>query len=421
MVTRTDAVIIGVGYVGLPLAHRATECGLGIVGFDVDQKVVDQLNQGRSHVDDLSDADVAAMVDRGFRASADPSIISAASTVVICVPTPLGEDGGPDLKYVQSAAETIAQHIKTGQTIVLESTTYPGTTEEVVLPILERSGLSAGLDFHLAFSPERVDPGNPTYGIANTPKIVGGLTPECTQAAMSFYQRFIDQVIAVSGTREAEMTKLLENTYRHINIALVNEIAQFCHELDIDVWEVIAGAATKPFGFQAFYPGPGVGGHCIPIDPNYLSFKVKHELDRPFRFVELAQEINESMPEYVASRISDLLMGRSKNLNGATVVLMGVTYKPNISDERESPAVPLANILMNAGAEVLYADPYVENWSPGGTPLTRVEPSGPEAAQADICVLLQNHRGFDSRAIAENAALLLDTRGTLTGENVTRL
>jgi len=276
-----DLVVIGLGYVGLPLAQEATRSGLSVVGLDVSAEVVDGLNSGRSHVDDLTDADVLQMLEGGFAATTDASVIADAGTVVICVPTPLAPDGGPDLATVLSATRAIAEHLRAGHLVVLESTTYPGTTADEVRPILEATGLVAGRDFHLAFSPERIDPGNAAFGLRNTPKIVGGHTDGCTDAAAEFYGKVVDQVVRVRGTREAEMAKLLENTYRHINIALVNEMARFCHELGIDLWDVIEAAKSKPFGFQAFYPGPGVGGHCIPIDPNYLSYQVQTQLDIP--------------------------------------------------------------------------------------------------------------------------------------------
>ena len=337
-----NVVIIGLGYVGLPLAQEAVRVGLNVTGLDVKRATVDSLNSGRSHIDDLTDADVAAMVDGGFRATTDLLEISRADVMVICVPTPLSETDGPDLTAVRAASESAGKLLKPGALVVLESTTYPGTTDEVVRPLLEKaSGLTAGLDFHLAFSPERIDPGNEVYGIRNTPKVVGGITPACTEAAAGFYGLVCDTVVRAKSAREAEMAKLLENTYRHVNIALVNEMAIFCHELGVDLWDAIRCAATKPFGFQAFYPGPGVGGHCIPIDPNYLSYKVR-TLGYPFRFVELAQEINSRMPGYVVDRAAELLNTDAKPLNGAKVLLLGVTYKKDIADQRESPARPIA-------------------------------------------------------------------------------
>ncbi|MGH8964026.1 MAG: nucleotide sugar dehydrogenase, partial [Actinomycetes bacterium] len=322
-----DLVVIGLGYVGLPLVREACRAGLRVAGLDRDARVVAGLKAGLSHIDDVAPAETEAMLEAGFVPSLQEDVLDGARTVIICVPTPLSPEGGPDLTAVRGAAETVARHVKPGTLVVLESTTYPGTTDEVVRPILETSGLVAGEEFHLAFSPERIDPGNPVYGMKNTPKVVGGLTPEATQHAAALYGRFVDTVVVAKGAREAEMAKLLENTYRHINIALVNEMARFCHELDIDLWDVIRLAKTKPFGFQAFYPGPGVGGHCIPIDPNYLSHNVRSRLGYPFRFVELAQEINATMPAYVARRAQDILNEDAKAMRGSRVLLLGVTYK----------------------------------------------------------------------------------------------
>ena len=417
-----DLIVIGLGYVGLPLAQQAIRAGLRVVGFDVSTRVTKGLNAGKSHVDDLTDADVGAMLAAGFRATANESEIADAGAAVICVPTPLSDDGGPDLRAVTSATEAVGRNLRRGMLVVLESTTYPGTTEELVKPILESaSQLSATTDFHLAFSPERIDPGNPTYGIKNTPKVVGGITPESTLAAAEFYGRFIDTVVPAKGAREAETAKLLENTYRHVNIALVNEMARFCHELDIDLWDVIRLAKTKPFGFQAFYPGPGVGGHCIPIDPNYLSHNVRTRLGYPFRFVELAQEINASMPSYVVRRAQDILNLDSKALRGATILLLGVTYKPNISDQRESPAVPLAEALMDQGVRVLFHDPHVEKWRVRGVSLDRVLELSEDVRQADLAILLQNHSSYDADALAAAAKRFFDTRGITTGAQVHRL
>lgn len=416
-----DVVIIGLGYVGLPLAQEATRAGLKVVGFDISQGVVDGLNAGRSHVDDLSDADIAEMVAGGFEATTDESRIGAGKAVVICVPTPLSDEGGPDLRPINAAVGAVARNLAPGMLVVLESTTYPGTTDEVVRPALEAGGLVAGSDFFLAFSPERIDPGNEKFGAKNTPKVVGGHTSACTDAAAAFYGAFVDTVVRAKGTREAETAKLLENTYRHINIALVNEMARFCHELGIDLWDVIEAARSKPFGFQAFYPGPGVGGHCIPIDPNYLSHNVRARLGYPFRFVELAQEINTSMPGYVVTRIQDLLNTEGKPLKGSRVLLLGVTYKPNIADQRESPAVPLARSLMAKGAVVAYHDPHVQDWA-ALPEAVRVQDAAAGAGQADITVLVQNHREYDVDALAGAAQVFFDTRGKVSeGEKVTRL
>ena len=367
-----NVVIIGLGYVGLPLAAEAVRVGLNVTGLDVKQATVDSLNSGRSHIDDLADADIAAMVAGGFRATADLAGCGTPDVMVICVPTPLSESDGPDLTAVRAATESAGKLLRQGTLVVLESTTYPGTTDEVVRPLLEKaSGLTAGLDFHLAFSPERIDPGNEVYGIRNTPKVVGGITPACTEAAAGFYGLVCDTVVRAKSAREAEMAKLLENTYRHVNIALVNEMAIFCHELGVDLWDAIRCAATKPFGFQAFWPGPGVGGHCIPIDPNYLSYKVRTELSYPFRFVELAQEINSRMPGYVVDRAAEILNSDAKPLNGARVLLLGVTYKKDIADQRESPARPIARKLLQRGAVLSYHDPFVESWQVDGRDIPR--------------------------------------------------
>jgi len=314
---------------------------------------------------------------------------------------------------VRAAAQTAGRLLRAGTLVSLESTTYPGTTAEVVRPLLEKaSGLNAGTDFWLAFSPERIDPGNPVYGFRNTPKIVGGLTPSCTDAAEAFYRQICDQVVRAKSAREAEMAKLLENTYRHVNIALVNEMLIFCRELDVDLWDAIRCAATKPFGFQPFYPGPGVGGHCIPIDPNYLSYKVR-TLGYPFRFVELAQEINGRMPGYVTDRAAELLNTHAKAVNGAKVLLLGVTYKRDIADQRESPARPLARKLLGRGAQVSYHDPYVPGWLVDGRAIPRAENLDAALADADLVILLQAHRGYDPAQLTRRARLLLDTRGVI--------
>lgn len=416
-----DLVVIGLGYVGLPLAQEASRAGLAVTGLDVSTSVVDGLNAGRSHVDDLSDADIADMLGRGFVATTDAAVIADARAVVICVPTPLTPEGGPDLGAVMGATRAIAAHLQPGQLVVLESTTYPGTTDDEVRPVLEEGGLVAGRDFHLAFSPERIDPGNEHFGMRNTPKVVGGHTEACTDAAAEFYGAFVDTVVRARGTREAEMAKLLENTYRHINIALVNEMARFCHELDIDLWDVITAAKSKPFGFQAFYPGPGVGGHCIPIDPNYLSYQVQAKLGYPFRFVELAQEINAGMPSYVVRRIQDALNDEGKPLRGSRVLLLGVTYKPDIADQRESPAKPIAVELRDKGAVVEFHDPHVTTWRLGSDALERVDDLDAALTRADLVVLLQNHAAYDLAAVTAAASRLFDTRGATSGPKVVRL
>src|SRR5271166_1980914 len=376
-----DVLVIGLGYVGLPLAVQAARAGFRVTGYDTGAEIIDGLMAGRSHVDDITDAEVAGMLGRGFRATAAEAEIGPQDVIVICVPTPLSVADGPDLS--------------------------------VVRPLLEKtSGLTAGLDFSLVFSPERIDPGNPEFSLANTPKIVGGVTPSCADAAVSFYERICEQVVRAKSAREAEMAKLLENTYRHVNIALVNEMAIFCRELDVDLWDAIRCAATKPFGFQAFYPGPGVGGHCIPIDPNYLSYKVR-TLGYPFRFVELAQEINGRMPGYVTERAAELLNRNAQPVNGARVLLLGVTYKRDIADQRESPAGPIARRLRARGAAIAYHDPHVPAWQVDGEAVPRAADLDAAVAAADLVLLLQPHHDYDLAQIARTARLLLDTRGVV--------
>lgn len=414
-------VIIGQGYVGLPLAQGAVGAGLKVTGLDLNRNTVENLNKGISHVDDISDSEVKVMLDSGYSATADSAIISTADVVVVCVPTPLGDGGSPDLGAVEGATHSISKHMTTGTLVVLESTTYPGTTDDLVLPILEQSGLTLDVDFHLAFSPERIDPGNQSYGLTNTPKVVGGTTETSTKVASEFYSLFIDTVVPVKGTKEAETAKLLENTYRHINIALVNEMAKFCHELGIDLWNVIDAAKTKPFGFQAFYPGPGVGGHCIPIDPNYLSYQVRKSLGYPFRFVELAEEINNSMPRYVVQRIQELLNRHSRSLNQSKILLLGVTYKPDIADRRESPAEPIALLLSNSGAEISFHDPKVSSWSYDGKTIAVQEDLASAVDTADVVVLLQNHSEYDVDQLSASARIFFDTRGATTTASAHRL
>ncbi len=419
----TTVVIVGMGYVGLPLGQQAARRGFTVIGLEAAPAIVERLNQGLSHVDDLSDAEVRAMIDAGFVATTDAAAVKHADVVVICVPTPLSPSGGPDLGAIVAAGRAVAEHLVPGALVILESTTYPGTTDEFLRPILEEgSGLVAGTDFALAFSPERVDPGNATFTIENTPKVVGGYTEACGSRAAAFYEQLVDRVAVGRGTREAEMAKLLENTYRHVNIALVNEMARFSTELGIDFWDVIDLASTKPFGFQAFRPGPGVGGHCIPIDPNYLSHRVKEKLGYPFRFVELAQEINASMPAYVVQRIQQILNEDRRALNGSAVLLLGVTYKPDIADQRESPAKPLAQNLVAAGAEVTYHDPHVRSWDVEGA--VGVDADGLDRAvgDSDIVVLVQNHSAFDVDGLAKGARRFFDLRGvTSPAPHVVRL
>lgn len=417
----TKLTVVGLGYVGLPLAQEAVRSGIATVGFDVSSRTVDGLNSGHSHIDDLSDADLQEMIEGGFRATEDPAVLGEANVIVICVPTPLRSDATPDLGAVEAASRSVAESLSPGTLVVLESTTYPGTTDDVVRPILEAaSGLTAGIDFNLAYSPERIDPGNPVYGLRNTPKVVGGFSPACTERAVAFYSRVVDTVVPTAGTREAEMAKLLENTYRLVNIALMNEMVVFSHELNIDLWAAIDAARTKPFGFQAFYPGPGVGGHCIPIDPNYLSYAVR-SLGYQFRFVELAQEVSARMPAYVAVRAQEMLNAQRKAVNGASVVLLGVTYKADISDERETPARPVARRLLDLGAEVSFIDSHVERFEVDGVELPKVVDLDAAIADADLVILLQPHVDLMEAVNFSKAAAVLDTRGKLLGENVERL
>lgn len=422
----TRLVVVGQGYVGLPMALRAAESGLQVIGLDSNADVVADLNAGISHIDDVSDVDLAAGLGHGFVASADPTCVEDADAIVVCVPTPLSADGGPDLSAIEAAAHTIAAHVSPGTLVVLESTTYPGTTEEVFARIVAGDQLTVGVDLFVAFSPERIDPGNTRFNVRNTPKVVGGLTSECTRRARELYERFIDRVVEAKGAKEAEMAKLLENTFRHVNIALVNEMVRFCADLDIDLWDAIDCAETKPFGYMAFRPGPGVGGHCIPVDPSYLSHRVKAKLGYAFRMVELAEEINFAAPAYVANRIWRALNADKIALNGAKVLLVGVTYKPNISDQRESPAVPLAKQLLAWGADLSFHDPYVPRWTarPGDGKVIAdaVDDLYNAASDVDIVVLLQPHASLDLVKLARSSRRLLDTRGVLPCEgNVIRL
>jgi nucleotide sugar dehydrogenase len=406
--------VIGQGYVGLPLAIAASSSGRIVVGVDLDPGRVDELNRGVSPVGDVSDGELQAQLGTGrYSASTDFSNVKDADVVVLCVPTPYHNDA-PDLSYIQQAARQVGEFLTPGTLVVLESTTYPGTTEEILLPVLERaSGLRGGADLQVAFSPERIDPGNPTYGLHNTPKIVGGLTPEATARAQAFYGGFVDTVIPVSGPKAAEMAKLLENTFRHINIALVNELAILCQDLDVDVWEVIDAAASKPFGFMPFYPGPGVGGHCIPVDPMYLSWRVK-QFGGAAKFIDLARDVNAAMPAYVVQRLQDLLNDRERSLKGSRVLLLGVAYKPNIGDMRESPALPLIDLLQRKGVVVDYFDPHVPTLVlADGTVLESQADVLESARAADCTVVVTAHAAVDHEAVAAVAGLTFDTRNVV--------
>jgi UDP-N-acetyl-D-glucosamine dehydrogenase len=409
--------VVGLGYVGLPLAVEFARAGLDTTGIDLDPQKVDEVNAGRSYIKDVAAADVHTLRAAGcLSATTDLAAVSGLDTINICVPTPLRKTKDPDLSFVVSAVEMAADHLRPGQLVILESTTYPGTTDEVVRPILERGGLRAGRDFFLAFSPERVDPGNPTWHTRNVPKVVGGLTPLCTRLARQLYAASVDSVVEVSSPKVAEMVKLLENTFRAVNIGLVNELALMCDRLGISVWEVVDAAATKPFGFMPFYPGPGLGGHCIPIDPFYLSWKVK-EVGFEARFIELAGHVNGAMPRHVVEKVSDALNAHAKAVRGSSVLVLGVAYKRDIDDVRESPAMDVMAELVLKGARVTYHDPYVATidaraW-PGHLDLASEPLTTATLAAADCVVILTDHSGFDPDLILAHARLIVDSRNAI--------
>jgi UDP-N-acetyl-D-glucosamine dehydrogenase len=412
------AAVIGLGYVGLPLAVELAKAGMKVVGFDVHAGKVAEIKAGRSYIPDVAAADVAATVRSGhLRATTVPGDLADVDVIDICVPTPLRKTKDPDLSYVIQAVETAAAVLRKGQLIILESTTYPGTTVEVVRPALEAKGLTAGKDFFLAFSPERVDPGNPTFQTKNIPKVVGGIDEESTNLAAAFYRQVVDTVIPVSSTEVAEMVKLLENTFRAVNIGLVNELALMCHRMNIDVWEVIDAAKTKPFGFMPFYPGPGLGGHCIPIDPFYLSWKARQN-GFEARFIELAGHVNSAMPEYVVTRVAEALNTQRKALNGSRVHVLGVAYKRDVNDLRESPALDIIELLARHGAAVSYSDPYVPSFTHAHLQLTSIEPRD---ATADCGVIVTDHKVFDYKAIVQRFPLIVDTRNALKGMTDARI
>ena len=414
---RARTGVVGLGYVGLPLAVELAKAGFHATGIDLDPRKVQAIEQGRSYIPDVATADVIALRKAGkLDATTDFSIVRELDTINICVPTPLRKTKDPDMSYIVSAVEAIAKHLHRGMLIVLESTTYPGTTDEVVQPLLEATGLKAGQDFFIAFSPERVDPGNPTFQTHNVPKVVGGLTPECSQLAAALYGTAIETIVPVSSTRVAEMVKLLENTFRAVNIGLVNELALMCDRMNIDVWEVVDAAKTKPFGFMAFYPGPGLGGHCIPIDPFYLSWKAKQSGFDP-RFIELAGHINGGMPHYVVDKVSEALNTKRKSVNGSNILIIGVAYKRDIDDMRESPALDVMGLLHAKGAAVAYVDPYVpevhgREWS-GRVDIRAVEFSRGMLRQYDCVVIITDHKTLDYDVIAAEAELIVDTRNAI--------
>ena len=404
------AAVIGLGYVGLPLAMEIAAAGFDVIGIDLDKSKVDTLNQGRSYILDVPDRNIAdAVQSRKFVPTSDFSALAGADAVSICVPTPLSKSRDPDISFILAAAEEIRKYLHRDQLIVLESTTYPGTTDELIVPELETSGLKVGSDFYVAFSPERIDPGNATYTTYNTPKIVGGITPQCTEIARVFYSQFIERVIPVSSTKCAEMVKLLENTFRSVNIGMVNELALMCDLLGVDVYEVIDAAATKPFGFSPFYPGPGLGGHCIPIDPHYLAWKLK-ALNFQARFIGLAAEINGMMPSVVSSMVADGLNRVSKSVRGSKIMVLGVAYKKNVSDCRESPALDVMRLLSEKGAILSYNDPLVASVRLGRSTLNSIDASPAQIAEHDCVIILTDHSTYDIREIVESAKLVIDTR-----------
>jgi UDP-N-acetyl-D-glucosamine dehydrogenase len=413
--------VLGQGYVGLPLAVRAAEVGFDVIGFDVDAAKVKRLAAGESHVEDVSHTRLQSVLGaRTYRPSADLESLAGFDVAVISVPTPLREHL-PDLSYVERAAQNLAPYVTTGATVVLESTTYPGTTEEVVGPILEGgSGLAAGTDFYLGYSPERIDPGNLAWTFETTPKVVSGVNARSLAAVKEFFDQLVDRTVPVRGTREAELTKLLENTFRHVNIALVNELAMVAYDLGIDIWDSIEAAATKPFGFMRFTPGPGVGGHCLPIDPSYLSWQVRRSLGQTFRFVELANDINEHMPDYVVRRLIAGLNRRGVAVNGRVVLLLGLAYKRGTGDAREAPSLRIAELLQRLGADVRAADPYVlDDHVPPG--VTRVIGSPADYSEADAILVLVDHDGFDIDSLESVDAYVLDCRNVTTAPNIERL
>lgn len=405
--------IVGLGYVGLPLGVELVRAGFRVLGYDISQRVCDGLNAGVSHIKDISSAEVAELRATGrFEATTDGGRLGEADTISICVPTPLSKYKDPDVSFIVAATESIKATLRPGQVIVLESTTYPGTTREIMLPALESTGLKVGEDFFLAFSPERVDPGNPIYQTKNTPKVVGGITADCSRVACAMYAPAIDTLVPVSTTEAAELVKLLENTFRSVNIGLVNEMAIVCDKLGVDVWEVIEAAATKPFGFMKFTPGPGLGGHCIPIDPHYLAWKMRG-LNYKTRFIDLAGELNSEMPLFWVRKLMEELNGHKKSINGAKVLVIGVAYKKDIDDLRESPALDILGLLHQHGAEVSYHDPYVAKFSEAGYDYTSVPLTESALQDADAVFVVTDHSNIDWALIKRHAKLAVDTRHVL--------
>jgi len=414
LVSREAAVgVVGLGYVGLPLAVEFADAGFDVIGVDVSKEKVSQINAGNNYIRDVEGERLAKVVDSGkLRATTDYDVVRALDAVSICVPTPLSKSREPDITHILRACNEISQRMHRPMLIVLESTSYPGTTQELVLPILEKSGLKVGSDFFLAFSPERVDPGNASFNTRNTPKIIGGITPRCTEIASALYSQAVKELVPVSSAMAAEMVKLLENTFRAINIGAINEMAIICHQLGVDVWEIIEAARTKPFGFMPFYPGPGLGGHCIPIDPLYLSWKMR-KLNYRTRFIELADQVNSAMPRYVVDRIVELLNQRKIPINGARILILGITYKRDIDDTRESPALSIIEELLELEGNISYNDPYVPEFEYNGVKLSRVELSPELLSEQDLVVVTTDHQSYDWQFVVEHSRLILDTRNAV--------
>jgi UDP-N-acetyl-D-glucosamine dehydrogenase len=412
--------VVGLGYVGLPLLVEVAKAGFEAIGIDVDSRKIDAINSGTSYIDDVNAAELKQLSAAGkIRATLDWDVVRELDALSICVPTPLRKTKDPDISYIVATVEQIAPRIRKGQIIILESTTYPGTTDELLLPDFEKTGLKAGTDFFLAFSPERVDPGNTRFTTKNTPKIIGGVTPECGRRAAEFYGKIFERVVPVSSAKTAEMVKLLENTFRSVNIGLVNEVALMCDKLNLNVWEVIDAAATKPFGFMPFYPGPGLGGHCIPIDPHYLAWKLR-TLNYTARFIELASEVNGSMPEFVVEKVIRALNEDKKAVNGSRILVLGVAYKPNVKDVRESPALDIIATLHGMGAEVTYHDPHVPDFDEGEMKLQSVLLNANTLSSADCVVVVTNHKALDLPLILQHARVLVDTRNAVPADVKTK-
>jgi UDP-N-acetyl-D-glucosamine dehydrogenase len=410
--------VVGVGYVGLPLVIEFAQEKFHVIAIDVDTRKVDAINRGESYIQDIPTSQLQPLVKKGFiRASAQYSDLAQADAIIICVPTPLNKTKDPDMSFIIQAIEAIAKISHKGMAVILESTTYPGTTEEVIVPALHQRGLTVGEDVFVAFSPERIDPGNEKYGLRNTPKVVGGVTPRCTEVAVALYATAVNQVVAVSSTMAAEMVKLLENTFRSVNIGLVNELALMCDKLGVDAWEVINAASTKPFGFMPFYPGPGLGGHCIPVDPHYLSWKLK-TLNYNARFINLASEINTAMPLYVVDKVADALNDDAKAVKGAKILVLGVAYKPNVNDVRESPALDVIDLLRHKGANVMYHDPFIPSVRlEGDSVMHSTAYSVALLQQVDCVVIITHHKFYDWAEVVAQSKLIVDTRHVTTQHN----